>query len=631
MALQNVAGRIWFALTADNRQFNASMKRSSKTVSDTERRFRSLQRTLRNVSRSLATPLIGYASIQGLRGAAAAVKDVTESGATLVETGRRIGFTAERLQLLGRVVEGEGGSFDKFLNGLDRFSRSIAEAGEGAAEYKDAFDRIGVSVKDSLGNIRNTEQVFNDVVDGLSKIESKAVRVQTAYDLFGRSNLSLVNAALKGAEGLREAEDAFSSLGVVTNEEAERLKALDQRLENLGNRFSTVAKKVTADFEPAITRATKALEILLASESAVPSMLTTPGAGIQQRALDAMRIASLDDQTRIEAIMRQQIQEREHWQRLMVNTLIKQDVDLLRQTGELTSAGVREEIDRLTKSLAPRVYTNPDDRLRIIRAPEPAADTSAAADAEVTTAEERARRLASYRQRLSTRLHGLERGMDVEAFNFEKDQADKLFDYKTRLARRRFNLERRWEEESAEMDAEAYKGVMDQLAQFDREQQAIGTKLDSSLEKIPSRLQILGGAFERTFGNISQSMSAAILQTDSWGESLERIGRLLAFRAIESFVNPTTLKGLFGGRATGGSVTAGVPVWVGERGKELMVPQRDGYIVPSHKASAGSVVNNITYNIDGAQDPLAIAEQISMYDRERAKRTRDMHMSHRDG
>ena len=144
-------GSLVYALTADDRSFNRSMRRSSKVIDEQERKWRKLQRTVRSVGRSIATPIAAYASIQGLRALGDAIGNVTERGATLVETATRVGFATERLQLLGRVVEGEGGNFDKLITGLDRFSRSVAEAAEGATEYKDAFDRIGVTVTDSFG------------------------------------------------------------------------------------------------------------------------------------------------------------------------------------------------------------------------------------------------------------------------------------------------------------------------------------------------------------------------------------------------------------------------------------------------------------------------------------------------
>lgn len=68
-----------------------------------------------------------------------------------------------------------------------------------------------------------------------------------------------------------------------------------------------------------------------------------------------------------------------------------------------------------------------------------------------------------------------------------------------------------------------------------------------------------------------------------------------------TFLNPDRPERRFGSighRAAGGDVDAGVPVWVGERGRELFTPPSDGYIhsnraVSRVPAPAGSMLRNI--------------------------------------
>jgi hypothetical protein len=57
------------------------------------------------------------------------------------------------------------------------------------------------------------------------------------------------------------------------------------------------------------------------------------------------------------------------------------------------------------------------------------------------------------------------------------------------------------------------------------------------------------------------------------------------------------LLGAFSGRATGGPALAGVPLWVGERGRpELFVPSAPGRIYPANAGGSVTVNNNITLN-----------------------------------
>lgn len=79
-------------------------------------------------------------------------------------------------------------------------------------------------------------------------------------------------------------------------------------------------------------------------------------------------------------------------------------------------------------------------------------------------------------------------------------------------------------------------------------------------------------------------------------------------------VNQTT-GGTNNSNAMGGEVTAGVPTWIGERGRELFIPPVDGRILSSRdseKLLSGSQGNTKQYNfyINGADNPMNVAQEI---------------------
>jgi len=152
---------------------------------------------------------------------------------------------------------------------------------------------------------------------------------------------------------------------------------------------------------------------------------------------------------------------------------------------------------------------------------------------------------------------------------------------------------------------------------------------------------VLGKSLADTFKNIGQSLLIAILKN-----SIEIIARKTLELALEKMITKekiaqasissagssgggffgsllkigasffggatfdsaginTTLTGTEGSFAEGGSVRGGMPITVGERGRELFVPNTNGTIVPNHDlAGTGS---NITFNIQ-ANDVRGIKE-----------------------
>ena len=61
--------------------------------------------------------------------------------------------------------------------------------------------------------------------------------------------------------------------------------------------------------------------------------------------------------------------------------------------------------------------------------------------------------------------------------------------------------------------------------------------------------------------------------------------------------NPMALIGFFGGMASGGAVSKGKPVVVGERGPELFVPNQTGQITQSARGTGGGGSTNVNFNI----------------------------------
>ncbi len=69
------------------------------------------------------------------------------------------------------------------------------------------------------------------------------------------------------------------------------------------------------------------------------------------------------------------------------------------------------------------------------------------------------------------------------------------------------------------------------------------------------------------------------------------------------------------GRATGGTVREGNPYIVGERGRELFVPNQTGTIIPNHNLGGGTTINNIVINTNGYVDKNAferMADEVLM-------------------
>lgn len=96
------------------------------------------------------------------------------------------------------------------------------------------FQEIGVATKDANGNFRSTEDIFNDVIVALGKIENETERDVVAMDLFGKSADELAGLIDDGGAAFRAlSEEAKASGTIISQEQLDKANELNDTLDKL--------------------------------------------------------------------------------------------------------------------------------------------------------------------------------------------------------------------------------------------------------------------------------------------------------------------------------------------------------------------------------------------------------------
>lgn len=160
-------------------------------------------------------------------------------------------------------------------------------------------------------------------------------------------------------------------------------------------------------------------------------------------------------------------------------------------------------------------------------------------------------------------------------------------------------------------------------------------RIEADAKPLQTALGTLEREADQSLSSIAQlgdRIGTSMINAAVKGENLASILRglvqdIAAITLRQTVVNPLgdLLSGAIGslfGRATGGSVSAATPYWVGERGPELFVPNSAGRIEPASGIAGSGTASNIapvavTVSIDargadsGAADRLrSIASEI---------------------
>ena len=125
--------------------------------------------------------------------------------------------------------------------------KNAVAAVEGNEEMAKSFGELGVTLTDENGNIRDTDDLFNDIVYALANMEEGAERDTLAMSLMGEGALKLNPIINDGAEALDNMKQAAHENNQVLSEEG--VAAIDKFHKRLDNLVSKINGSVRKAFE----------------------------------------------------------------------------------------------------------------------------------------------------------------------------------------------------------------------------------------------------------------------------------------------------------------------------------------------------------------------------------------------
>ena len=204
----------------------------------------------------------------------AVVFSVSKLGDSIDKGSQKMNMSAEQYQKWAYAMELSGSSIEELREGYNQMSGQISQAVNGTKESQKAFQRLGVNLKDTKGNLRSTGDIFEDVVVSLQNMDNATERTALAYKLFGESVSKLNPLLNNNANFLREVVRTQNALGsqMSDNLVAESAKFQDaittlgqawQGFKNLlGETFLPVIQKVVVWITVAIAKITTLLRVL---------------------------------------------------------------------------------------------------------------------------------------------------------------------------------------------------------------------------------------------------------------------------------------------------------------------------------------------------------------------------------
>lgn len=170
----------------------------------------------------------GTAVVAGVAGAVAGMvagvgKMITSSAAAadeIVELSAKTGFSTQELQEMGYIAEQTGTSLETMTAANARVVRAIDAAMNPASDQAKVFEKLQVSIYDTNGELRSSQDVFYEAIDALGQIENETERDIASNEIFGKSFQELNPLIKEGADGLNEMRKEANENGIVMSGEA---------------------------------------------------------------------------------------------------------------------------------------------------------------------------------------------------------------------------------------------------------------------------------------------------------------------------------------------------------------------------------------------------------------------------
>lgn len=155
----------------------------------------------------------------------------------------------EYMQEMGYVAEQNGGSMQSLQSTLQGLSTSIGEASMGVGRSGKIFEKLGISVKKSNGEVKTTDEILDELhgkFQSLSKVEQMAMASKLGIDKDMLQTLNLTN------EEMGETRQKMRDMGIVSQAQADKVMELNDSIATAKTRFNAFGQQLLIKMLPAI-------------------------------------------------------------------------------------------------------------------------------------------------------------------------------------------------------------------------------------------------------------------------------------------------------------------------------------------------------------------------------------------
>jgi hypothetical protein len=230
-----------------------------KAIDGTETKIKGLGNTANSTS-SLFGNMFGSMEAKITAGVGAAVVGLglliqksIETADQFNDLSMKTGMSTEALSTLDYALQLSGGNTELLEITMRKFNNTIDATYQLTNDQTSAFNRLGISVKNNDGTLKDNEQLLLEVADKFSLMEDGSTKAALATDLFGKSGTALIPMLNEGKVGLAAMQEEARRLGLeIDSNTARRADEFNDNLTRLEGAVSGVGLRIADQLMPAL-------------------------------------------------------------------------------------------------------------------------------------------------------------------------------------------------------------------------------------------------------------------------------------------------------------------------------------------------------------------------------------------
>lgn len=194
------------------------LEKNTKAGKENEDEQSKLSKVLSGVGKAFAAVAAAAAAsaVALTKALADCTKQAAEFADTVLTESTVTGIGADKLQEYMYAAELVDVSVDTLTKSM---AKNIKAMTTGSAEQEAAYEALGVATRDANGNLRDSQEVYWEVIDALGKIENETERDGLAMTLLGKSAQDLNPLIEAGADKMQELASKAHDAGYVMDKD----------------------------------------------------------------------------------------------------------------------------------------------------------------------------------------------------------------------------------------------------------------------------------------------------------------------------------------------------------------------------------------------------------------------------